>query len=568
MGRLGIEFVAMNPGTSIDALLDSLVQYEGKYPQVVLCCHEEIAVAIADGYARIKGKPMAVMVHDQVGLQHASKAIFESYIDRLPMLVIGGTGPLAVEKRRPRLDWVHTAKVTADLVRGYVKWDDEPSDVTGAVDSVLRGYNVSVTPPMGPVYLSYDVTLQEQKLNKKVNFPNLERFRAPTPPQMDEQSLGKVAKDLVDAKNPVIVTEYSGRNPNTFSHLVNLAELLSIPVIDQDACLNFPNSNELDVTGAEEEILKDADLVLGIDLMGIEQALTSPGDGGRDPRTKVPLVQESTPIVLIGLEHYSISGWCSNYRKLWPVDLTVSADSAVAVPALASKCKEIMNPSMQGLRDERRRYAARIHKRLRDAWQEQAKKDWNAKPISTARLASELWKLISEENWFLGHGSLNGWVRKLWTLDDPRRYIDPGISTGSGLGISIGMVLAVKEPESLFLSIVGDGDMLYTPSALWTAANMKIPMLVIMFNNQSYYATVAHSRALARARNRDASKALVGTRLSNPVTDFAQLAKSFGLNGVGPVEEPNELPEAIQTGLSLLKKEGKLVLVDVVTQPR
>jgi thiamine pyrophosphate-dependent acetolactate synthase large subunit-like protein len=569
MRRLGIEFVALNPGATTCPLHDSLVQYGGDHPQMVLCCHEEVAVAIADGYAKIKGKPMAVMLHDIVGLQHATKTIFESWLKNVPMLIIGGTGPLDVEKRRPWIDWIHTARMNANLIRGYVKWDDEPCDVTGAVDSLLRGYNVTATPPMGPVYLCYDILLQEQKLGSKVNLPNIERFRAPTPPQMDEESLGKVAKHLVEAKNPAIVTEYSGRDPKTFSHLVNLAELLSIPVIDKDECLNFPNTHELDVTGAEEEILKDADLVLCIDLRDIEHGLTSRGKGGaRGRRTKVSLVQESATIVQIGLEHYSISGWCTNYRKLWPVDLSVSADSAVAVPALVSKCKEIMGHSMEGLREERRRYAAGIHKRLRDAWQEQARKVWNAKPISTARLASELWKLISKENWFLGHGSLNGWVRKLWTLDDPRRYIDPGISTGSGLGISIGMALAVNEPGSLYLSIVGDGDMLYTPSSLWTAANLKVPMLVIMYNNRSYYQDVGHQLEIARERNRDPSKVLLGTGLSAPVTDFAQLARVFSLNGVGPIEEPNELSEALQTGLRLVKQEGKLALVDVVTQPR
>ena len=207
-----------------------------------------------------------------------------------------------------------------------------------------------------------------------------------------------------------------------------------------------------------------------------------------------------------------------------------------------------------------------MHRELRSQWAEEAKRSWSKKPTSTARLASEIWEAVREEDWVLGHGSLNGWVRRLWTLDDPLRYFDPTISTGSGLGISLGVALALK--EKFFVSIVGDGDMLYTPGTLWTAANLRIPMLVVMFNNRSYYQDEGHQLMMARSRNRDVSRVGAGIRIDDPAPDFAALARSFGLNGIGPVEGPDEVAPALRRAVDLLKKEKKLVLVDVVTQPR
>ncbi|MDR7523659.1 MAG: thiamine pyrophosphate-binding protein, partial [Armatimonadota bacterium] len=127
---LGVEYAALNPGATFRGLHDSLVNYGGnRRPQIIQCCHEEIAVAVAHGYTKAAGRPMAAIVHDVVGLQHASMAIFNAWCDRVPLLVLGGTGPMAAEQRRPWIDWIHTALVQGQAVRDYVTWDDQPASL-------------------------------------------------------------------------------------------------------------------------------------------------------------------------------------------------------------------------------------------------------------------------------------------------------------------------------------------------------------------------------------------------------------------------------------------------------
>src|ERR1700681_2731134 len=160
---LGIRYIALNPGASYRGIHDSLVNYAiAPAPQIVLCCHEQIAVAVAGGYARVTGEPIAVGLHNVVGLQNAALGIYSAYCDRSPMLLLGGTGPMDSSKRRPHIDWVHTALVQGNQIRDYVKWDDQPASVEAIPESVLRAYRIATTEPYGPVYLCFDTELQEQ----------------------------------------------------------------------------------------------------------------------------------------------------------------------------------------------------------------------------------------------------------------------------------------------------------------------------------------------------------------------------------------------------------------------
>ncbi|MPZ48415.1 MAG: hypothetical protein GEU75_03725 [Dehalococcoidia bacterium] len=170
---LGIPYVAFNPGSSYRGIHDSLVNFEtAGMPEMVLCLHEEIAVAVAHGYARVTGKPMLAALHDLVGLQHGSMAIFNAWCDRVPMLVIGGTGPMAPENRRAHIDWVHTALVQGNVVRDIVKWDDQPASLQAIPESILRAYRIAMTEPSAPVYLCFDVDLQEAPISGSIPLPD------------------------------------------------------------------------------------------------------------------------------------------------------------------------------------------------------------------------------------------------------------------------------------------------------------------------------------------------------------------------------------------------------------
>jgi len=162
---LDIPFIALNPGSSYRGLHDSLVNHLGNAaPQMLLCLHEEHAIAIAHGYAKVTGRMMAAAVHANVGLMHASMALFNAWCDRMPILVLGATGPVDAPKRRPWIDWIHTARDQGALIRHYSKWDDQPASPEAARESLLRAAWLATTPPCGPTYINLDVGMQEAPL--------------------------------------------------------------------------------------------------------------------------------------------------------------------------------------------------------------------------------------------------------------------------------------------------------------------------------------------------------------------------------------------------------------------
>jgi thiamine pyrophosphate-dependent acetolactate synthase large subunit-like protein len=216
MKSLGIEYVALNPGSSFRGIHDSLVNYsQNKNPEIILCCHEEIAVSVAHGYAKATGRPMAAIVHNVVGLQHASMAIYNAWCDKTPILVMGGTGPVDSSKRRPWIDWIHTALVQGNLVRDFVKWDDQPMGSGAIPNSIVRGYRTAMTEPKGPVYLCFDVDLQEAELKEDIVVPDIGRHRPPAPLQAETGALKEAARLLAQAERPLILADYMGRNPES-----------------------------------------------------------------------------------------------------------------------------------------------------------------------------------------------------------------------------------------------------------------------------------------------------------------------------------------------------------------
>ena len=264
---LGIEFIALNPGSTFRGLHDSLVNYGGgTAPELVLCTHEEVAVAIAHGYARAAGKPMAAAAHDMVGLLHASMAIFNAWLDRAGVLVLGATGPAASEQRRPWIDWIHTAQGQGEAVRNFVKWDDQPTSIPAAVESLVRAHHIVTAEPQGPVYVCFDAADQEQRLSEPFVLPDLSRFPKPTRVQADPAALEEAAELLLGAQRPVVVADYLGRSTDAVDGLIRLAESLSLPVLDIGDLFSFPNRHPLNATGAAGELLAEADVVLALDV--------------------------------------------------------------------------------------------------------------------------------------------------------------------------------------------------------------------------------------------------------------------------------------------------------------
>ncbi|MBI4258707.1 MAG: thiamine pyrophosphate-binding protein [Thaumarchaeota archaeon] len=567
--ELGVEYVAINPGATFRAIHDSLVNFVGNSrPEVVLCTHEETAVAMACGYARATGRLGVAIVHNIVGLQHATRAIYDAWLERVPVLVLGGTGPLDVSHRRPTIDWVHTAAVQGNLVREYVKWDDQPEGVEGALESLIRACRISVAEPEGPTYVCFDVDLQEAAVPKGFRLPDVNDYPATPPPQPNPDALKAAAKALVDAENPVILAEFYAKNQGDMNRLVELAETLSAPVVDLGGRFNFPNTHPLDLTGYRVELLRKSDVVFCLNSHDLYGAVNL--EKSHFTREVEGLLPADASVIEAGMEFYNPGSWAQSYQRLAPLDLRLAGSSRITVPVLVSLCeKELSRQS--NLKSELKERKAKLsdkHQELRKQWRTEADKHRGEKPIALSFLASEVWKAVKSRDWVLTFGTLNGWARKLWDWSRFYQYGGKGHGTGTGFGGALGVALAHKGSKRLCVALQADGDLLYTPSSLWTAAHHRIPMLVVMLNNRSYFNDERHQEHMAEVRGRPVENRVIGIRLEEPATDFAKLAESFSLHGEGPIEDPRDVAPALKRAVDVVEREKRLALVDTVTQPR
>jgi acetolactate synthase-1/2/3 large subunit len=239
--RYGFPYITLNPGASFRGLHDSLVNYGDNEPPMMVCTHEEIAVQIAHGYAKATGKPLVVILHNLVGLLHACMAIYYAHLDRVPIFIVGATGPMDEGKRRPHIDWTHTALVQGNAVRDYVKWDYQPTSIDGVPESFARAYSIMMTEPKGPIYMCYDAALQETPKTHEVPLPPPAAVATPAPMAPDPRAIEAIAEKLLKAEHPMLLPEYAGRRAGGFESIVELAELTGSAVWDVNNALNFPN---------------------------------------------------------------------------------------------------------------------------------------------------------------------------------------------------------------------------------------------------------------------------------------------------------------------------------------
>lgn len=574
IAALGLEYAAFNPGATFRGLHDSIVNYGGnRRPEVIACTHEEVSVAIAHGYAKALGRPMAAVVHNVVGLQHASMAIFNAYVDRAPVVVLGATGPMDTTRRRPRIDWIHTALVQGNLVRDFVKWDDQPASLAAVPESLARAHRIAMTPPYGPVYVCLDADLQEQPLTGEPP-PGFDP-RAVAPPtglQADEASLERTTEWLVAAERPVILADHVGRTPAGVLALTELAEALGAPVIDCGERQGFITTHDLDLTGAQAELLGEADLVLALDVQDLFGQLSTLD---RQTRTVCSRLQDGARVVHYTLEGLNVRSLIGDFQRVQPEDLRVAADTARAVPALAERCRERVgseNSRATELRAERRAGLEQRHHQLRATWREQALEQRRQRPLGTAATALAVWEAIGAGGrpWLLANGTLNGWARRVWDWDQPNLFLgrSGGAGLGYGIGAALGGALAHRSDDTLVVDLQSDGDLLFTPGALWTAAHHQLPLLVVMWNNRSYYNSEEHAISMAKARNRPLERAGIGTWITDPNVDFATLARSMGVHGEGPIETFADLGPALERAVRVVGEQRRPALVDVVSQAR
>jgi acetolactate synthase-1/2/3 large subunit len=561
--QFNFAYIVVNPGASYRGLHDSLVNYNSNEPPMLVSPHEKIAVQIAHGYAKTCGKPLCVIVHNVVGLLHAAMGIYYAYVDRAPVFVVGATGPLDEDKRRPRVDWDHTANVQGNAVRDFVKWDYQPGGIQGVPDSFARAYSIMMSEPQGPIYLCYDADLQEAPLTESVRLPSASSAKAPSRLAPDASALADIAERLVAAEWPVLLPQYVGRVESGMRSLVSLAETAGAAVFDVQSRLNFPTEHKLDCR-MDKEVFKEADLIVALDCRDWERPTH---DNDRINRTLRPRYPARCQWVDIGFADIEISKWAMGYQKFPDCAARVLADTELAIPMLTElvRARVVQDLKAQKRIRERGRTIAEMHDKRRAQWREEAREGWESSPISLARLASEVWEQIKTEDWVLTTQAFEDWALKLWNFDKPCRWPGKALGTATQIGMAIGVALAHRGKGRLVVDCQTDGDLMFDAGALWFAAKHKIPMLCVMHNNRAYYNDWEHQITVARQRGRPEQSAYIGMDIDGPAPDFAGLAKSLGWYAEGPIEKPADIGPALARAIAQVKA-GRPALIDTVTQ--
>jgi acetolactate synthase-1/2/3 large subunit len=566
---LGIEYVCANPGSSFRGLQESVVNYGGnKSPEFVTCCHEESAVGMAHGYAKIEGKPLAVFAHSTVGLQHAAMAIFNAYCDRVPVYIVLGNS-IDVTMRRPGVEWDHSVQDAAAMVRDYTKWDDLPISLQHFAESGVRAYKIAMTPPMMPVLLVADADLQEAPVREdsKLHIPKL---TLATPPQGDSGAVAEAARLLVAAENPVIIVDRTARTAAGVALLIELAETLQAPVVDLAARMNFPSRHPLNHSDNGRELIAGADVVLGLEVVDLWGAVHSYRD--QLHRTSHPITSDGAKLISITVGDLYMKGNYQDLQRYPEVDLAIAADAEATLPSLIEAIKRLANDDRKKVFETRGKQFADDRHGLLDLARTQATYGWDASPISTARLTADLWAQIKDKDWSLVSDvapGMSNWPLRLWAFEKHYQFIGGagGYGVGYGAPAAVGAALANKKYGRLSVNIQCDGDLLYAPGVLWTAAHHRIPILNVMHNNRAYHQEVMHLQRMSNRHNRGIDRAAIGTTITEPNVDFAKLAQSMGLQAEGPITDPKDLGPALARAIEVVEK-GEPALVDVVTQPR
>ena len=548
---LKLDYAALVPGSSYRGLHDSFVNYlEAHDPKMLVCLHEEHTVAIAHGYAKVTGKPMLAVVHTNVGLMHATMAFYGAWCDRVPVVVLGANGPHDASKRRPWIDWIHTSRDPAALVRHYTKWDDEPGSVEACLESITRAYRIATTPPFGPTFVVLDVAMQEEKLPKPLPMPNLERFTPPAPSLPAPADVKRAVDILRKAKNPVILVGRQTRDLGAYNDRVALAEALGARVIsDFRAGSVFPTTHPLHVgksstrvTAAGMAVLNEADAILSLESFDLGGLLNQVF--GKSP--KATIIQQS-------VDFYVHNGWSMDHQAVVPSDLHFAVVSELLVSAMLDELG----------RPPRKAVTANGAAKTKSSANGTASGEMGMESFCDALAEAFAGRDVCYSRLPLG---LND--GSPFAFHHPLDFLggDGGGGVGSGPGIAVGAALALKGTPRLPVAILGDGDYLMGVTAIWTAVASEIPLLVIVANNNCYNNDVAHQDRVARQRSRPVERKWIGQMITDPAPDLAMLARGQGAIGIGRIDGRENIGAALAEGIKHVEG-GKVCVIDVYVSP-
>jgi acetolactate synthase I/II/III large subunit len=570
---LDIKYCPSNCASSFRALHESMINYGGnKLPEYLNCMHEESAVGMAHGYFKIAGKPLMTMCHGTVGLQHATMAIYNAWCDRVPVIVVGGND-LDAAHRPPGVPTVHSAQDINALVRDFTKWDDTPVGLQHFAQSFVRAYKISMTPPYGPVAISLDAGLQQEPMKSNGEKLYIPRYVPTSPPQGDSAAVKEAARLLANAQNPVIVADRAARTDNGVRLLVQLAEALQAQVIDQGGRMNFPRTHYL---SRPLTAVNNADVIIGLELTDFWATVNAWIDNGEHGKgINTARTKPDTKLISISSVDLNTKANYQDFQRFQVVDVHMAADAETTLPALIEAVKAAIPNDHKAAIEKRGEAAKKAYADARVRTRQAAALAFDASPISTARLVMETYAQIKDLDWSLvaSSGNVSNWHQRLWPMEKHYHWLGAsgGYGVGYGAPASVGAALANRDLGRFSVSIQSDGDLMYAPGVLWTAAKHKIPLLAVMHNNRGYHQEVMHVQRLSNFRNRVASlggdMGPIGTSIENPDIEYHKLAESMGWWAKGPIKDPAQLGPAIKEAVAVVKS-GQPALVNVWTQPR
>ncbi len=559
--RLDLKYIALVPGASYRGFHDSIVNYLGnRNPQMVICLHEEHAVSIADGYGKVTEVPMAVALHSNVGLMHATMPIFNAWCDRTPMIIFGATGPVDAHRRRPWIDWIHTSKDQASMIRNYTKWDDQPASAQAAVESVLRANQITRSAPYGPVYICLDAGLQESPLTEEVSIPDPARFAPAPSPAVPPAAIASALKAIDRAKFPVILMGRMSRREDDWDRRVRFAEAIGAAVMtSSNDGASFPTTHPLHLAApclrpskAATALLEKADLIISLDWLDLAGLL----------RLALGVAQTQQPVdktvLHCSVDSYRTNGWSMDHQALPAVDIPIHAepDTFVAqmLEELASRktARVRSRPEMKGI----------VH--WNDALKKTAPKGG---PMTLWDMAMTVREFAKKRPITFARLPL-GWPGEAAEFDGPLSFLgnDGGGAVGTGPGHTIGAALALKDSGRITVGVIGDGDYLMGVNALWTAAHFEIPVMFVIADNRSYFNDEMHQERVAQMRSRPAQNRWIGQRIDDPRVDLVAMARAQGFEGEAPVTTAEGLMRALKKGAEVVARGGRY-FIDSVIEP-
>jgi len=527
---------------------------------------------MAHGYFKIAGKPLMTLCHGTVGLQHASMAVYNAWCDRVPVVIVGGND-LDAAHRPPGVPTFHSAQDINALVRDFTKWDDTPVSLQHFAQSFVRAFKIAMTPPCGPVAISLDAGLQQEPIRNNGERLSIPRYVPTSPPQGDSGAVKEAAQLLANAQNPVIVADRVARSENGVRLLVQLAELLQAQVIDQGGRMNFPKTHYL---SRPPTVVSNADVILGLELADFWATVNAWTDNGEHGiGVNSTRIKPDTKLISINSSELLTKANYQDFQRFQPVDVAMAADAEATLPALIEAVKTAIPADRKSAIDKRGEAARKAYAEQRERTKQAAALAWDASPVSTARLVMETWAQIKDLDWSLvaSSGNVSNWPNRLWPMEKHYHWLGPsgGYGVGYGAPASVGAALANRDLGRFSVSIQSDGDLMYAPGVLWTAARHKIPLLAVMHNNRGYHQEVMHVQRMSNFRNRVASLGNdigpIGTRIENPDIEYHKLAESMGWWAKGPIKDPAQLGPAIKEAVAVVKS-GQPALINVWTQPR